>query len=139
MTCFAADGEPAAIRADGNAFTSFGLGMLVELLPPAAASLDEELLDDGDELLDGDDELLDDDSERLGDGWAMTKSPRTKTHRRQQYLRLRWVGEKQRKFPHSNGTRTILPTPSRVSPAFSQAPRLEQRLGPPDHRFGLGA
>jgi hypothetical protein len=40
--------------------------MLVELLPPAAASLDEELLDDCGELLDDDDgELLDDDDDEL--------------------------------------------------------------------------
>jgi hypothetical protein len=81
MTCIAADGEPAAITADGYNFTSFGMRMLVELLPPAAASLDEELLNDGDEpkdedppppgapplgsrmLLDDDSELLDDDEE----------------------------------------------------------------------------
>jgi len=61
MIWFAADGEPAAIRADGNAFTSFGMRMLVELLPPAAASLDEELLDDCDELLDDDEEPKDED------------------------------------------------------------------------------
>jgi hypothetical protein len=74
MTCFAADVEPTAVRAAGNAFTSFGMRMPVEL-PPASSLvcelglllLDEELLDDNDELLDDDDELRDDDDEPKDD------------------------------------------------------------------------